>query len=139
MFYLIVPFLREQIKEENVDKSENGAKTFKLSERFLGLFTHCVVYEQDADGIIRLVFKIAFDNYSRSLFFDEAGIIVDTVCKFFGWPSKEDYEIARKRIAAGDTATLLKWEGEDVVFTLKADPESHRPELYVKIAAQKKA
>lgn len=135
----LVTFLREQIKEENVDRRENGATTFKLSERFLGLFSHCVVYEQDADGITRLVFKLAFDNYSRSLFFDEAGIIVDTVCEFFGWPSKEDYEIARKRIVAGDTATLLRWEGEDVVFTLKADPESLRPELYVKIAAQKKA
>ena len=57
--------------------------------------------------------------------------------EFLGWPSPEDYEIARKRIVAGDTGASINWQGEDVLFTLKADPERHRPELYVKILVQK--
>ena len=62
--------------------------------------------------------------------------MVDTVCEFLGWPSPEDYEIARKKIVAGDTCASINWQGEDVLFTLKADPERHRPELFVKITAK---
>ena len=131
----LVSFLREQIQEDNVERREEGATVFKFTRRFLGIFTHCIVYEQDLDGITILEFKLAFDNYSRFIFYDEAGIMVDTVCEHFGWPSKEDYEIARERIVAGDTGASINWQGEGVLLTLKVDSERHRPELFVKITA----
>ena len=80
-------------------------------------------------------FKLAFDNYSRFIFYDEAGMMVDVVCEHLGGPSKEDYEIARKRIVAGDTGASINWQGENVLLTLKADPERHRPELFVKVSS----
>ena len=62
--------------------------------------------------------------------------MVDTVCEHFGWPSKEDYAVARKRIIAGDDDASINWQGEGVLLTLKAAPESHRPELFVKVKSQ---
>jgi hypothetical protein len=132
----LVSFLNEQLKEENVEKREDGATTFKFTKRFLGIFSHCIVYKKDSDGITLLVFKLAFDNCSGFIFFDEAGFMVDTVCEYFGWPPQEDYEIARKRIVAGDPGASINWQGEEVRYTLKADPEYHRPELFVKVTAQ---
>lgn len=134
----LVSFLSEQLKEAIVERREEGATVYKLRRRFLGVFSHVIAYEQEGEDITLLEFKLAFDNYSRFIFYDEAGIMVDKVCEFFGWPSKEDYEIARKRIVAGDTNTSINWQGEDVLLSLKADSERHRPELYVKITAQKK-
>ena len=131
----LVSFLSGQLKEENVEKCEDGATAFKLAKRFLGVFSHCIVYKKDNNGITLLEFKLAFDNNSRFIFFDEAGMMVDAVCECFGRPSQEDYEIARRLIVAGDTGTSINWKGEDVLITLKADPELHRPELLVKITA----
>ena len=131
----IISFLSEQLKEENVERSHDGATVFKFTKRFLGVFSHCVVYEY-GDGTKLLEFKLAFDNYSRFIFFDEAGIMVDTICDCFGRPSQEDYELARKRIVSGDTDASINWQGEDVFFTLKADSERHRPELLVVISAK---
>lgn len=132
----LVTFLREQIQEDNVERREEGATVIRFTRRFLGIFTHCIVYEQDVDGVTILEFKLAFDNYSRFIFYDEAGIMVDTVCEHFGWPSKEDYAVARKRIIAGDDDASINWQGEGVLLTLKAAPESHRPELFVKVKSQ---
>lgn len=131
----LVSFLSGQLKEENVEKCEDGATAFKLAKRFLGVFSHCIVYKKDNNGITLLEFKLAFDNNSRFIFFDEAGMMVDAVCECFGRPSQEDYEIARRLIVAGDTGTSINWKGEDILITLKADPELHRPELLVKITA----
>lgn len=109
----------------------------RFTRRFLGIFTHCIVYEQDVDGVTILEFKLAFDNYSRFIFYDEAGIMVDVVCEHLGWPAEKDYEIARKRIIAGDTGASINWQGDGVLLTLKADPERHRPELFVKVTSGK--
>lgn len=131
-----ISFLREQLNESNVERREEGVTIFKFTRRFLGIFSHCILYERDEDGVMLLEFKLAFDNYSRFIFFDEAGIMVDTVCEYFGWPSQKDYEAARKRIIAGDTGASINWQGEEVLFTLRADPERLRPELFVKTTAQ---
>ena len=105
----LVSFLRDQIRDENVERRENGATVYRLSSRYLGIFTHCIIYEQDGEGVTLLEFKYAPDNYSRFIFFDEAGIMVDTVCEHFGMPPKKDYELARERIVAGDTGTAIYW------------------------------
>lgn len=95
-----------------------------------------VVYEQDEEGIRIVEFKLSFDNYSRFIFIDEAGIMVDTICQYCGWYAQEDFELARKRIIAGDTGASINWRVEGALFTLKVDTESHRPELIVKINVQ---
>ena len=41
-----------------------------------------------------LEFKLAYNNYSRFVFYEEAGIMVDVVCNFLGRPSQEDFEAA---------------------------------------------
>ncbi len=127
----LVSFLGEHIKEENIERREDGATIYKLKRRFLGIFTHCVVY--DYEDAMLLEFKLAFDNYSYFIFYDEAAIMVDTVSDYMGRPSGKDYETARKRIISGDLDVSINWDAEDVKFTLRADPERHRPELYVKI------
>ncbi len=104
---------------------------YKFDHRLWGIFTHCIVYDQN-DGKL-LEFKLAFDNYSRFIFYDEAGIMVDVVSDYFGRNSIVNYESVRKRIVSGDTETSINWEDENVLYTLKADPERHRPELYIEI------
>lgn len=132
----LLSFLSEQLIEENVEKREDGATVYKLGKWFLGVFSQVVVYKQDRDGVTLLEFKLVFDNDSRLIFIDEASIMVDTVCEYLGWLTREDYENARKRIIAGDTCISINWPKENALFTLKVDQEHHCPELLVKITAK---
>lgn len=127
----LVSFIREQLIEDNIERREERSIVYKFTQRFLGIFTHCVRY--DGDDARVLEFKLAFDNYSYFIFYDEAAIMVDTVADYFGRPSKEDYEKARERIVAGDTDVSINWQGENVFLTLRADPERHRPELFITV------
>ena len=65
----LVSFLEEQLREENVERHEERSVVYKFTRRFLG-FTHCVVYANDDETLIEL--KLAFDNYSYFIFYDEA-------------------------------------------------------------------
>ena len=133
----LVAFIQEQLIEENIERREERSIVYKFTQRFLGIFTHCVRY--DEDGCTVLEFKLAFDNYSYFIFYDEAAIMVDAVADCFGRPSKEDYEKARERIVAGNTGASINWTGEGVLFTLRADPERHRPELFITITSKRQS
>lgn len=130
--YDLTTFLREQLIEDNIEQSDDKSFVYKLSERFLGIFTHCVIHYQD-DGTL-LEFKLDFDNYSYFIFYEEAGIITDIVTQYFGRPADDEYQTVRKRIVAGDPNASIVWPGEDVLITYKADSDTHRPELYLKIS-----
>ena len=123
--------IREQLKEINIVSREEGAIAYKLSLPFLGVFTHCVMYEQE-DGTL-LVLKLVFQNYSNFIFYEEAEMMIDVVSDYFGRPSSEEYESVRKRIVDGDINAAICWRGDGASFVLMADSENHRPELYVKI------
>ena len=127
----LVLFLQEQLIEENIERREERSIVYKFTKRYLGIFTHCIRYDED-DALV-LEFKLAFDNYSYFIFYDEAAIMVDAVSDYLGRPLKEDYEKARERIIAGDTGASINWQGEGVLLTLRADPERHRPELFVTV------
>ena len=128
--YDVASFFQKQFIEAN-EESRDCAVVYKFSRRFLGVFSHCIVYKLK-DSLL-LEFKLAFDNYSSFVFYEEAGIMVDVVCNFLGRPSQEDFDIAKKRIIAGDTGASIIWKIEDVMFLLKADDERHRPELFVEV------
>lgn len=98
--YDVTSFFQKQFVEAN-EESHDGAAVYKFSRRFLGVFSHCVVYKLKDSFLLE--FKLAFDNYSRFISYEEAGIMVDVVCNFFWCPSQEDFDIAKKRIIAGDT------------------------------------
>ncbi len=131
----LVTFIQEQLIEENIERREERSIVYKFTHRFLGVFTHCVRY--DINDCTVLEFKLAFDNYSYFVFYGEAAIMVDAVADCLGRPSKEDYEMARERIIAGETGASINWTGEGVIFTLRADPERHRPELLITINARR--
>lgn len=76
---------------------------------------------------------------SCQIFYAEAAIMVDAVADYLGRPSKEDYEKATERIVAGDTGASINWTGEGVLFTLRADPERHRPELFITITSKRQS
>lgn len=127
----LVSFIKEQLIEDNIERREERSIIYKFTKRLLGIFTHCIRYDED-DALI-LEFKLAFDNYSYFIFYDEAAIMVDAVTGYLGRPSNEEYEKARERIVAGDTGALIKWQGKGILLTLCADPERHRPELFVTV------
>lgn len=128
--YDVASFFQKQFIEAN-EVSHDGAVAYKFTRRFLGVFSHCVVYKLKHSTLLE--FKLAFNNYSRFVFYEEAGIMVDVVCNFLGRPSQEDFHIARKRIIEGDTDASITWNKDNVMFILKADEERHRPELFVEI------
>lgn len=130
----LVSFIQEQLIEQNIERREERSIIYKFTQRFLGIFTHCVRYDED-DTLV-LEFKLAFDNYSTFIFYGEAGIMVDSVADNLGRPSKEDYEKVRERIVAGDLNASIKWQGDGILLTLRADPERHRPELFVIVPTQ---
>lgn len=130
----LVSFLEEQLREENVERHEERSVVYKFTRRFLGIFTHCVVYDQDDGTLIEL--KLAFDNYSYFVFYDEAWIMVDIVADYLGRPSDAEYETIRQSIVSGNSDAAIHWKGDNIFFTLKADPERHRPELYITVPTQ---
>ena len=130
----LVSFIQEQLIEQNIERREERSIIYKFTQRFLGIFTHCVRYDED-DTLV-LEFKLAFDNYSTFIFYGEASIMVDSVADNLGRPSKEDYEKVRERIVAGDLNASIKWQGDGILLTLRADPERHRPELFVIVPTQ---
>ena len=127
----LVSFIREQLIEENIERREERSIVYKFTQRYLGIFTHCIRYDED-DALV-LEFKLAFDNYSYFIFYDEAAIMVDAVVDYFGRPSTGDYENARERIVTGDTSASINWQGDGILLTLRADPERHRPELFITV------
>ena len=130
----LVSFLEEQLREENVERHEERAVVYKYTQRFLGIFTHCVVYANDDETLIEL--KLAFDNYSDFVFYDEARIMVDKVADYLGRPTNGDYDAIRQSIVSGNPNAAIHWKGDHIFFTLKADPERHRPELYITVPTQ---
>lgn len=130
----LVSFLGEQLREENVERHEERAVVYKFTRRFLGIFTHCVVYANDDETLIEL--KLAFDNYSYFVFYDEARIMVDRVADYLGRPTDGDYDAIRQSIVSGNPNAAIHWKGDHIFFTLKADPERHRPELYITVPHQ---
>lgn len=130
----LVSFLGEQLREENVERHEERAVVYKFTRRFLGIFTHCVVYANDDETLIEL--KLAFDNYSYFVFYDEARIMVDRVADYLGRPTDGDYDAIRQSIVSGNPNAAIHWKGDHIFFTLKADPERYRPELYITFPAQ---
>lgn len=130
----LVSFLGEQLREENVERHEERAVVYKFTRRFLGIFTHCVVYANDDETLIEL--KLAFDNYSYFVFYDEARIMVDRVADYLGRPTDGDYDAIRQSIVSGNPNAAIHWKGDHIFFTLKADPERHRPELYINVPTQ---
>lgn len=131
---VLVSFLQEQLREDNVERHEERAVVYKFTRRFLGIFSHGVVYAHDDETLIEL--KLAFDNYSFFVFYDEARIMVDTVADYLGRPSDAEYETIRQSIVSGNPNAAIHWKGDNIFFTLKADPERHRPELYITVPLQ---
>ena len=128
-------FLKEQLREEHIESQYDRAVVYKFDHRFLGIFSHCIVYEQDDGALIE--FKLAFDNYSRFIFYGEAGVMVDTVSEYLGLPLNCNYERVRESIVSGDTSASINWPGDGIHLMLRADSERHRPELLISIQTDK--
>ena len=73
---------------------------------------------------------MVFDNYSRFLFFDEVGMIVDTITRFFGLEGISDYESLRKKFVEGKNDVTISWRLDKGFVCVKNDEERLRPELY---------
>ena len=113
------------------DQNEAMSIVFKLDHPFLGIFTHCVFYHYEEKQIIFFQFKLAFDNSSRFIYYDEAGIMIDTVVNYFGREGIKDFDLTRQRMIEGDIDVSFFWQtGKEYVW-LKNDPERHRPEIIV--------
>ena len=75
-------------------------------------------------------FKLAFDNYSRFLFYDEVAIIIDTITNHFGMQGISGYDSLRKKFIEGDTDVTINWHFDNGFVCVKNDKERHRPELF---------
>lgn len=103
-------FVEEHIEEHHVNENDLDADfvIYRFSRRFLGIFTHGIYYRY-SNGSSTIQFKLVFDNYSRFLFFDEVGIIVDTITRFFGLEGISDYESLRKKFVEGKNDVTISW------------------------------
>lgn len=124
-------FISEHIEERHDKENDSDADfvMYRFSHRFLGIFTHAVCYRY-SDGSSTFQFKLAFDNYSRFLFYDEVGMIVDTITEFFGLEGISDYESLRKKFVEGKTDVTISWRMDNGFVCVKNDEERLRPELF---------
>ena len=124
-------FIAEHIVERHDRENDSDADfvIYKFSRRFLGVFSHGIHYLYP-NGSTTLQFKLAFDNYSRFLFYDEVGMIVDTITRYFGLEGISDYESLRKKFVEGKTDVTISWRLDKGFVCVKNDEERLRPELY---------
>lgn len=127
----LTSFLSEQLIEDHVKKRSDRVTLYKFDRRFLGVFSYCVLYEEDDYKL--LDFRLSFDNYSWFLFIDEARVMLDRVTGYLGKSSLNKYEVKREKMIAGEPGAALYWQTEDIVFALCLDEERHWPELIMKI------
>lgn len=132
----IISFIENEFNNEHLEEiheKENGSDAYfmiyRFSHRFLGIFTHGIHYVYP-DGTTTLQFKLAFRNYSRFLFYDEVGMIVDTITKFFGLDGINDYVSLRNKFVEGNTDVSISWRFDQGFICVKNDEERHRPELF---------
>lgn len=125
-------FIAEHIVERHDRENDSDADfvIYKFSRRFLGVFSHGIHYLYP-NGSTTLQFKLAFDNYSRFLFYDEVGMIVDTITQYFGLEGISNYESIRKKLVEGDTRTTISWRMDKGFVCVKNDEERLRPELFI--------
>lgn len=121
----------EHIVERHIKENEMDPDfvIYKFSRRFLGIFTHGIHY-LNSNGSHLIQFKLAFDNYSRFLFYDEVAMIIDTITGYFGLQGISDYDSRRKKFIEGNTDVAISWRFENGFICVKNDEERHRPELY---------
>lgn len=124
-------FLQEELQDENIEREEGGIIVYKFSKRYLGIFSHCIFSRIDDCTILE--FKLDYGNYSHFIYYEEAGIMIDTVIESLGRPNDCEYEKIRQSIVSGNPNASIVWTGEDVKMILKEDQEIHRPELFVMI------
>lgn len=133
----IINFIKGEFIEDHVverhDKehdSDGDFVVYKFSRRFLGIFSHGIYYRY-SDGSSTLQFKLVFDNYSKFLFYDEVGMVVDTIAQFFGLEGIHDYECLRKKLVEGKTDVTISWRLDKGFVCVKNDEERLRPELFI--------
>lgn len=133
----IINFIADEFIEDHVveshDKEHDSDADFvvyKFSRRFLGIFSHGIYYRY-SDGSSTLQFKLVFDNYSKFLFYDEVGMVVDTIAQFFGLEGIHDYECLRKKLVEGKTDVTISWRLDKGFVCVKNDEERLRPELFI--------
>jgi len=130
-------FMEDELSGEHIverHRKENDMDSdyvvYKFSNRFLGIFTHGIHY-LNSDGSNLIQFKLASDNYSRFLFYDESAIIIDTITDYFGLQGISDYDSLRKKFIEGNTDVAISWRFENGYVCVKNDEERHRPELFI--------
>lgn len=125
-------FITEHIVErhDRENDSDGDFVIYRFSQRFLEIFTHGICYLY-SDGSSTLQFKLAFGNYSRFLFYDEVGMIVDTIAQYFGKDGISDYGSLRKRFVEGKTDVTISWRMDKGFVCVKNDEERLRPELFI--------
>ena len=125
-------FVAEHIEERHEKENDLDADfvIYRFSRRFLEIFTHGIYYLY-SDGSSKLQFKLVFGNYSRFLFYDEVGMIVDTIAQYFGKDCISDYESLRRKFIEGKTDVTISWRMNKGVVCVKNDEERLRPELFI--------
>ena len=130
--FIVREFISEHVMERHRKENEMDPDfvIYKFSRRFLGIFTHGIHY-LNSNGSNLIQFKLAFDNYSRFLFYDEVAMIIDTITGYFGLQGISDYDSRRKKLIEGNTDVTISWRFENGFICVKNDEERHRPELYI--------
>ena len=133
----ILSFIKSELVEEHIEErqvKENDSDVdyviYRFSHRFLGIFTHAVCYRY-SDGSSTFHFKLVFENYSRFLFYDEVGMIIDTITEFFGLEGISDYDSIRRKFVEGKTDVTISWRLDKGLVCVKNDEERLRPELFI--------
>lgn len=129
--FIASEFIENHVIERHEKEHDSDADfvIYKFSHRFLGIFTHGIYY-QYSNGLSSFQFKLAFDNYSRFLFYDEVGMIVDTITGYFGLEGICDYESLRTKFVEGNTDVTISWRIDNGFLCIKNDEERQRPELF---------
>lgn len=129
-------FIENELVENHIVECHNKESDsdadfviYKFSHRFLGIFSHGIHYRY-SDGSSMIQLKLAFDNYSRFLFYDEVGGMIDTITDYFGLQGISDYNSSRQRFIKGDTEVTISWRFDNGFICIKNDENRLRPELF---------
>ncbi len=123
-------------------KSENIVESYPISEEnevvthvlklpvfYFDFFNYVTYHFYKDENCIILIFKRAFKNYSRFIYYTEAERCIDTICNFFGYKDKIELEQKKKEFVYGEASIEFLWRFSGGIIKLEKDEETKRPVL----------
>lgn len=132
------PFLNRVVEQGDIVESHRGEADggisydqYQFQQRLLGIFSRgTFIHGSENENQQVILLEIGPERSRSFLFYDEVGMIVDTVSNYLSAEPIPDYEEIKQRFVHGENITIV-WNIVGGTIRLKTPPGSNKPVLIV--------